>query len=62
MRRLPGTGWMYVKANKKYKQDIKTLHDLCDEVSWLESMERYGADVGSLSKHERIVERDVKTF
>ena len=36
MRRLPGTGWMYVKANKKFKEDIKTLHDLCDEVSRLD--------------------------
>jgi cytochrome P450/NADPH-cytochrome P450 reductase len=32
MRRVPGTGWMYVKANKKYKEDIKLLHDLADDV------------------------------
>jgi hypothetical protein len=24
---------MYVKANKKYKADIKLLHDLADDVS-----------------------------
>ena len=31
--RLPGTGWMYYKTNKKAKADTKVLHDLCDEVS-----------------------------
>jgi hypothetical protein len=33
LRRIPGTGWMYVKANKKYKEDIQLLHDLADDVS-----------------------------
>jgi len=32
LRRIPGTGWMYVKANKKYKEDIQLLHDLADNV------------------------------
>lgn len=31
---------MYVKANKKYKADIKLLHDLADDVSVLYKMER----------------------
>lgn len=33
LRRIPGTGWMYTKANKKYKEDIQLLHDLADKVS-----------------------------
>jgi len=31
--RLPGTGWMYFKANKRAEEDKKVLHDLCDGVS-----------------------------
>lgn len=32
LRRIPGTGWMYVKANKKFKEDIELLHGLADTV------------------------------
>lgn len=60
MRRLPGTGWMYVKANKRFKDDIKTLHDLCDEVGYSDALYRHRADADSLSRLERIVGRDAK--
>jgi len=51
---------MYVKANKRFKEDIKTLHDLCDEVGRLDFLYRHSADPDSLSRLERIVGRDAK--
>jgi hypothetical protein len=32
-RRLPGTGWMFGKANQQYKDDIALQHRIADEVS-----------------------------
>jgi hypothetical protein len=31
-RRLPGTGWMFGKANQRYKDDITLQHRIADEV------------------------------
>jgi hypothetical protein len=50
---------MYRKANKKYKSDIKLLHDLADEVGRLWFGENLRLQ-SSLSRRGRKVGRDVE--
>lgn len=53
LRRIPGTGWMYTKANKKYKEDIQLLHDLADNVSRPSSSFVAGTNVVSVGQGEK---------
>jgi hypothetical protein len=36
-RRIPGTNWMYTKANQQYKDDIALQHGIADEVRLTDS-------------------------
>lgn len=36
-RRIPGTNWMYTKANQQYKDDIALQHGIADEVRMIHS-------------------------